>query len=128
MSNCQNCKKNCQVMFPPPDQHFAILWKFWNILTILTYFDNFWFQQFFVNFFLTILTKNYNFFLTFFSSKICFDHFLLLIFKFFSSKKANSEYGKCPKDFAIFPVSRHFPYSKDFAVSLFSDTFRIQKI
>ena len=37
-------------------------------------------------------------------------------------------YGKCPKDFAVFPVSRHCPYSKDFAVFLFLDIFHIQRI
>ena len=32
------------------------------------------------------------------------------------------------KNFAVFPVSRHFSCSKDFAVSLFPDTFRNQGI
>ena len=32
------------------------------------------------------------------------------------------------KGFCRFPVSRHFPYSRDFVVSLFLDTFHIQGI
>ena len=32
------------------------------------------------------------------------------------------------KNFAVFPVSRHISCSKDFAVSLFPDTFRNQGI
>ena len=31
------------------------------------------------------------------------------------------------RDFVFFPVSRHFPYSRDFVVSLFLDTFPFQK-
>ena len=31
------------------------------------------------------------------------------------------------KGFCCFPVSRHFPYSRDFGVSLFSDTLTFQK-
>ena len=31
-------------------------------------------------------------------------------------KKLITEYGKCSTDFDVFPVSRHFPYSKDLAV------------
>ena len=32
------------------------------------------------------------------------------------------------KEFCRFPVSGHFPYSRDFVVSLFPDSFRIQRI
>ena len=31
------------------------------------------------------------------------------------------------RDFAVFPVSRHFTYSRDFGVSLFPDTLIFQK-
>ena len=37
------------------------------------------------------------------------------------------EKGKCPKDFAVFPVYRHFPYSI-LLFFLFLETFGIQRI
>ena len=37
------------------------------------------------------------------------------------------EFGKCTKDFAVFPASRHFPYSKDLAVFPVSRHFPYSK-
>ena len=39
-----------------------------------------------------------------------------------TGKRKTFEYGKCPRDL-IFPVSGHFPYSRDFAFSVVSRHF-----
>ena len=41
----------------------------------------------------------------------------LLDLSFPTAKEAKSlEYGKCPRDFVVFPFSRHFMYSKNLVV------------